>query len=83
VPDLRDQEARDYLGSFGLGGRLSCEQPLRSLSGGQKARMALALVLAPRPNLLLLDEPTNHFDMETGGGVGGEGGMGMGREHKE
>jgi len=64
-PGMRDQEARDYLGSFGLGGRLSTEQPLRSLSGGQKARMALALVLYPRPNLLLLDEPTNHLDMET------------------
>jgi ATP-binding cassette subfamily F protein 3 len=50
----REQEARDYLGSFGLGGKPSLI-PLRMLSGGQKARAALALLLATRPHLLLLD----------------------------
>lgn len=50
----REQEARDYLGSFGLGGKPST-LPLRMLSGGQKARAALALLLATRPHLLLLD----------------------------
>ncbi|WIA34151.1 hypothetical protein OEZ86_012513 [Tetradesmus obliquus] len=60
----REQEARDYLGSFGLGGKPST-LPLRMLSGGQKARAALALLLATRPHLLLLDEPTNHLDLDT------------------
>lgn len=60
----REQEGRDYLGSFGLGGSPST-QPLRSLSGGQKARAALAFLLVSRPHLLLLDEPTNHLDIAT------------------
>lgn len=60
----REQEARDYLGSFGLGGQPSLT-PLKSLSGGQKARVALALLLATKPHILLLDEPTNHLDLDT------------------
>jgi ATP-binding cassette subfamily F protein 3 len=60
----REQEGRDYLGSFGLGGSPST-QPLSSLSGGQKARAALAFLLVSRPHLLLLDEPTNHLDIAT------------------
>jgi ATP-binding cassette subfamily F protein 3 len=60
----REQEGRDYLGSFGLGGSPST-QPLSSLSGGQKARAALAFLLVSRPQLLLLDEPTNHLDIAT------------------
>jgi ATPase subunit of ABC transporter with duplicated ATPase domains len=58
----REQEARDYLGSFGLGGKPSMI-PLRMLSGGQKARAALALLLATRPHLLLLDG-TSHPKQE-------------------
>eukprot|EP00879_Flechtneria_rotunda_P024177 GHRR01025624.1.p1 GENE.GHRR01025624.1~~GHRR01025624.1.p1 ORF type:complete len:303 (+),score=116.45 GHRR01025624.1:362-1270(+) len=60
----QEQDACDYLGSYGLGGKPST-QCLRSLSGGQKARAALALLLANPPHILLLDEPTNHLDLNT------------------
>jgi ATP-binding cassette subfamily F protein 3 len=63
---MREQDARDFLGSFGLGGRLAT-QPLSTLSGGQKARAALCLVLLRRPHVLLLDEPTNHLDLDAAG----------------
>jgi ATP-binding cassette subfamily F protein 3 len=58
-----DQELRNYLGSFGFRGDRVFE-PVEPFSGGEKARLALALVAWPRPNLLLLDEPTNHLDLE-------------------
>jgi ATPase subunit of ABC transporter with duplicated ATPase domains len=66
LPSMREQDARDFLGSFGLGGRLAT-QPLSTLSGGQKARAALCLVLLRRPHVLLLDEPTNHLDLDAAG----------------
>jgi ATP-binding cassette subfamily F protein 3 len=63
-PDTREQELRDFLGNYRFSGELATA-PLGPMSGGEKARCALALLAWHRPNLLLLDEPTNHLDMET------------------
>mmetsp|Transcript_31379 Transcript_31379/g.89034 ORF Transcript_31379/g.89034 Transcript_31379/m.89034 type:complete len:441 (+) Transcript_31379:1206-2528(+) len=57
-------DARSHLAKFGLKGRLAV-QPVEELSGGQKARAALALLFWRPPHVLLLDEPTNHLDIET------------------
>ncbi len=62
-PQTREQEHLNYLGGFDFKGdmaRASCE----NFSGGEKSRLALALLIWTRPNLLLLDEPTNHLDLE-------------------
>jgi len=59
----REQDLRNYLGSFGFGGERIFE-PVAPFSGGEKARLVLALMIRQRPNLLLLDEPTNHLDLE-------------------
>jgi len=59
----REQHIRDFLGGFDFRGDRVTE-PIAHFSGGEKARLALALVAWKRPNLLLLDEPTNHLDME-------------------
>ncbi|XP_064385354.1 ATP-binding cassette sub-family F member 3-like isoform X3 [Halichondria panicea] len=63
-PGMKDEEYRSYLGSFGVTGELAL-RPIASLSGGQKSRLAFALMAMPRPNFLIMDEPTNHLDMET------------------
>ena len=64
APDVREQELRDFLGSFNFPGEM-VKSPIAPFSGGEKARLALALIIWQRPNLLLLDEPTNHLDLET------------------
>ncbi|GHD60755.1 ATP-binding cassette domain-containing protein [Jeongeupia chitinilytica] len=63
APDTREQELRDYLGGFDFRGTMA-SSPVAPFSGGEKARLALALVIWQRPNLLLLDEPTNHLDID-------------------
>ena len=62
-PQSREQELRDYLGGFDFVGDMATT-PVEPLSGGEKSRLALALLIWQRPNLLLLDEPTNHLDLE-------------------
>ena len=63
-PAAREQELRDFLGGFRFTGEMVA-QPVGSLSGGEKARLVLAMLVWQRPNLLLLDEPTNHLDLQT------------------
>jgi ATP-binding cassette, subfamily F, member 3 len=58
-----EQRVRDHLGQFGFQGNRAFE-PVARFSGGEKARLTLALLVARRPNLLLLDEPTNHLDID-------------------
>ncbi|HAW45014.1 MAG TPA: ABC transporter, partial [Sutterella sp.] len=60
TPDAREQDLRDYLGRFQFSGD-KIEQACGSFSGGEKARLALALLAWDKPNLLILDEPTNHL----------------------
>jgi ATP-binding cassette subfamily F protein 3 len=63
APQEREQVFRNYLGGFDIRGD-QVTQKVASFSGGEKARLALALIVWQRPNLLLLDEPTNHLDIE-------------------
>ena len=62
-PKASEQALRDYLGGFGFAGERALG-PVAPFSGGEKARLVLALLIRRRPNLLLLDEPTNHLDLE-------------------
>ena len=62
-PAAREQELRDFLGGFDFRGDMATSEVGR-FSGGEKARLTLALIVRQKPNLLLLDEPTNHLDIE-------------------
>jgi ATP-binding cassette, subfamily F, member 3 len=63
APRAAEQSLRDFLGGFGFAGD-SALAPVAPFSGGEKARLVLAMLVYQRPNLLLLDEPTNHLDLE-------------------
>ena len=64
APEEREQVLRDFLGKFKFSGDMATS-PVGPFSGGEKARLALALLAWDKPNLLVLDEPTNHLDMQT------------------
>ncbi|MEM1229593.1 MAG: ATP-binding cassette domain-containing protein [Pseudomonadota bacterium] len=61
--ELTDQQARDALGHWGFDGTM-VERPIDSLSGGEKARLVLAIIAREEPAILVLDEPTNHLDLD-------------------
>jgi len=62
--ETREQDLRNFLGMFNFGGDM-VKQTVGSMSGGEKARLVLCMLVWQRPNLLLLDEPTNHLDLAT------------------
>lgn len=64
APEQNEQTLRNYLGRFGFKGNMALDS-IQNFSGGEKARLALALIVWDEPNLLLLDEPTNHLDIDT------------------
>ena len=63
-PTTREQELRGFLGRFNFAGQMALS-PITHFSGGEKARLALVMIVWQKPNLLLLDEPTNHLDLQT------------------
>ena len=62
-PEAREQDIRNFLGGFLFAGDMATA-PIAPFSGGEKARLALAMLVWQKPNLLLLDEPTNHLDLD-------------------
>jgi len=62
--DCREQSLRNFLGTFNFSGDM-VKQAVGSMSGGEKARLVLCMIVWQRPNLLLMDEPTNHLDLAT------------------
>jgi ATP-binding cassette, subfamily F, member 3 len=62
-PDITELQARSFLGRFGFSGDQALDK-VGTMSGGEKARLVLALIVLEKPQLLLLDEPTNHLDLE-------------------
>jgi ATP-binding cassette subfamily F protein 3 len=62
-PKISEASLRSFLGSFGFSGE-RMDTPSESFSGGERARLALALIVWQRPNVLILDEPTNHLDLD-------------------
>jgi len=62
-PEITELQARSFLGRFGFSGDQALS-PIDTMSGGEKARLVLALIVQEKPQLLLLDEPTNHLDLE-------------------
>ena len=62
-PSARDQDLRNFLGGFDFRGDMA-DAPIARFSGGEKARLVLAMIVRRRPQLLILDEPTNHLDIE-------------------
>ena len=62
-PEAKEQDIRNFLGGFDFAGDMAI-QPVAPFSGGEKARLALAVIVWQQPNLLLLDEPTNHLDLD-------------------
>ena len=62
-PKISEASLRSFLGSFGFSGE-RMDTPSESFSGGERARLALALIVWRRPNVLILDEPTNHLDLD-------------------
>tara|TARA_B100000809_G_scaffold58402_3_gene54876 strand:+ start:6002 stop:7873 length:1872 start_codon:yes stop_codon:yes gene_type:complete len=63
IEPMSDQNARNYLGGWGFSGD-DIHRPVKTFSGGEKARLVLALIATQKPAILLLDEPTNHLDVE-------------------
>lgn len=64
APEWTEQQRWDFLGRFGFD-KAACQESIESFSGGERARLALAMLIQQKPNLILLDEPTNHLDMMT------------------
>ena len=67
-PQASEQQARNFLGGFDFHGEKAVE-PIAPFSGGEKARLALAIIVWQKPNVLLLDEPTNHLDLDMRGAL--------------
>jgi len=63
-PKTLEADARSFIGQYGVQGAMQAT-PLRDMSGGQKSRVAFAMLAFAKPNLIVMDEPTNHLDMET------------------